>query len=105
MKRAAFWLSRCGFMAFFAVTSIYCLLSYVPFTYQQFLKPQVLAGLTIFARVHVWLYWLTIGVLAATLLAENRFSRSKTILLSGLGFFGIALLFHPLLPNLENNDA
>ena len=105
MKRLAFLLARCSFLVFFVFTSLYCLLAYVPFTYQQFLKPGVLNSLVVFARFHPWFYWLTITGLAATS-AEGLRSRSVTgILLAALGAFGIVLLFRPLLRNLENSDA
>jgi glucan phosphoethanolaminetransferase (alkaline phosphatase superfamily) len=105
MKRVASLLARCCFLAFFLLTSLYCLLAYVPFTYQQVVKGGVLSPLVAFARFHPWLYWLTIGALAATSTEDLRSHRVKRIFFALLGVFGIALLLHPLLQNLENTDA
>ncbi len=98
MKIAAGLLSRGCFLALLLLTSFYCLLAYVPFTYQQVLKSELLNVLVVFSRIHIWLYWLAFGFLATTV-------RLKRWLLAGLALIGVVLLFRPLLPNLENNEV
>jgi sulfatase-like protein len=52
---------------FFLATSAYCLLAFVPFAYQVFLKPEVLWWIPDFLAVHVASYWLTLLLTALTL--------------------------------------
>jgi hypothetical protein len=53
--------------SFFFVTSVYCLLAYSPFTYQQFIKPNVSAGASEFAVWHAHLHVLVLSITALTL--------------------------------------
>ena len=53
--------------AFFFVTSVYCLLAYSPFTYEQFIKPSVSAALSGFAVWHAHLHLLVLSITALTL--------------------------------------
>lgn len=48
-------------------TSIYCLLVYVPFTYQQFIRPQLSAPLAALAVWHAALYWLVLAITVLTM--------------------------------------
>ncbi|MBL8230028.1 MAG: sulfatase-like hydrolase/transferase [Bryobacterales bacterium] len=49
---------RTVFFAFFAFTSLFCLLAFVPFTYQEFHKAGLFPSLRVFAAVHHWLHLL-----------------------------------------------
>ena len=51
--------------AFFFVTSVYCLLAYSPFTYEQFIKPSVSAALSGFAVWHAHLHLLVLSITGA----------------------------------------
>ena len=52
---------------FFFVTSVYCLLAYSPFTYEQFIRPHVSAALSGFAVWHAHLHMLVLSITALTL--------------------------------------
>ena len=99
-----FFLARLLFAAFFLITSIYCLLAYVPFTYQQVVVGQLLPWLTTLVGIHPYLYWGALAVLAPTLLAPWKRARKTTIVfLAAMAAGGVALLLHPVLAGLENN--
>jgi arylsulfatase A-like enzyme len=99
-----FFLARFTYACFFLITSIYCLLTYVPFTYQQVHVGELLPRLTAFVRIHPYVFWLALAVVAPTLVPDLKKSRVVTI-----GFFvvmagaGVALVVHPVLRNLGNN--
>lgn len=50
--------SRAIFCGFFLFTSIFCLLAFVPFTYQEFHKAGLFPALKVFARIHHWIHLL-----------------------------------------------
>ena len=99
-----FFLARFTYACFFLITSIYCLLAYIPFTYQQVHVGELLPRLTAFVRIHPYVYWAVLAVVAPTLVPDLKKTRATTI-----GFFlamaaaGIALVVHPVLRNLGNN--
>ncbi|HVG22209.1 MAG TPA: sulfatase-like hydrolase/transferase [Blastocatellia bacterium] len=103
-----FLAARLSFGLFFALTSSYCLLAYIPFTYQWVIKCTLVAWLPVFVKFHTVLYWAAWAVVMPTLRAD--FSRAKTRRLT-LGFIifhavvGVMLSIHPLLPSLGNDDA
>ncbi len=107
LPRSLFLLARLIFSLFAALTSLYCLLTYIPFTYQQIHKAEVLSSVTAFVRFHPYLYWL--ALIAVTLTLVPDFARGKTRLLA-LGFLGIhvmagiILLSRPLLSALQNDS-
>ena len=49
--------ARLLFNVFFLATSLYCLLAYVPFSYSQFVKDNLVPGLSMFAKLNPYLYW------------------------------------------------
>ena len=99
-----FFLARFAFAAFFLITSIYCLLAYIPFTYQQVVVGQLLPWLTTFVRIHPYLYCTALVVVAPTLWAAwKRAPKTTAGFLVAMVGSGIALLVHPVLSGLENN--
>lgn len=99
--------ARLLFGLFFLMTSSYCLLAYIPFTYQWVVKCTLVKWLPVFVKLHPFLYWIVLVPAGATLVPDLR--RSQTRRLAG-GFIvfhaaaGMMLLFHPLLSNLANDD-
>ncbi|BDC52382.1 hypothetical protein F183_A46970 [Bryobacterales bacterium F-183] len=95
--------SRLIFAGFFLFSSLYCLIAYVPFTYTQMLKGELIPALNQFGRLHPALYWLVLlfGV-GAVGVARTRASAwfCGVHILAGL-----ALSRWPLLENLENNTV
>ena len=54
-------------VSFFVVTSMYCVLTYNAFTYEQFIRPKVSAALASFAVWHGAIHWLVLSMTALTL--------------------------------------
>ena len=99
-----FFLARFVFAAFFLITSIYCLLAYIPFTYQQVVVGQLLPWLTTFVRIHPYLYWAALAVVAPTLWSGwKRAPKTTAAFLLAMVAGGVALLLHPVLSGLEND--
>ena len=57
--------------ALLLLTSIYCLIAYVPFTYEQVIKFRLISWVTTFAAIQSWLYAIAVGglVLAGVFVA------------------------------------
>src|SRR5258708_27242635 len=99
-SRPAIFLARCLVAVFFLLTSAYCLLAYIPFTYQQLHVGQLLPWLVTFARIHQYLYWLAVALIAFTLITGLRQKRTRLaaiVFLAMLFAAGIGLLIHPAL--------
>jgi hypothetical protein len=122
MRSVAFALARALNAAFFLATSIYCLLAYSPFAYQQFLKPAVIAWLPGFLAIHTALFWLVYLITMLTLLSWLQARSTPKVppapepqLVSGSGrnaarayaiagaLLGIWLVVRPLMPSIDNN--
>jgi hypothetical protein len=70
--RIAFGIGRISVIVFVLLSSIYIVLAYIPFTYQQVIKGDLLPWFTWFARVHPKLYWAALAVACATLAPDFR---------------------------------
>lgn len=93
---------------FALLTSFYCLLAYVPFTYLQFLQFPHLGWLTLFVRFHAWIFLAVVVFVSATVIAESKLSSARLAafsFLGGLAVLAVTLLIRPLLPNLGNGPA
>ncbi len=100
--------SRFVFLLFFVLTSVYCLLAYIPFAYFQFLKFNHVAALTLFVKFHPLLYWGVVALAFLGLRTEWREEKTRwltRILFGFLGIIGGALVIHPALANIQNNFA
>lgn len=99
-------LARVANAVFFLVTATYCLLSYSPFAYQQFIRPHMVAALSDFVVWHTAGFWLMLAVTALTLAPELRGGRGRVIawtyLAVSLGA-AVALSVWPVLPQVEDN--
>jgi sulfatase-like protein len=88
--------------AFLLLTSLYCLLAFLPYTYYAVIKALPYAWMAWFVRHHALLFWLT-GAAAA---AVYRRGRNRTLYLAGFGFLacaGVFLLFRPFLADIGND--
>ena len=96
--------ARLGFVVFCLLTSVFCLLAYLPFTFQQVIEFQVISGTTLFARVHPWLYWLAFACALLTLAGDYRSgARARVLWFTGAGVAaGIVLALFPLLAGIRN---
>jgi len=52
---------------FLLASSVYGLITYVPFTYEQFVKPQLIGWITTFAEIHAYLYAIAVVALAGAM--------------------------------------
>jgi len=68
---------RLGFALFFLITSVYCLLVYVPFAYFGFIHNALLGWLPGFVRFHALLYTALFCSVAATLIPDFRQASSR----------------------------
>ncbi len=106
LSRWQFVLARFLFLAYVLFTSTYCLLAYIPFTYQQVHVGGLLPWLTQFVHLHAMLYWPFALVALLTIIPNLKSGPARHLsrAFAAAAFFaGIALLIHPLLPGLCNN--
>lgn len=104
MKHAIRTLVRSAFVLFAALTGIYGLLAYIPFTFEAVIRFPMVSWLPGFVRVHPWLFliclagnlWIDRGSLA-------RPGVRAFYLVSGLAAAG--LLAHPLLAGIRNDGT
>ena len=97
--------SRVLIVLFFLLTSIYCLLAWIPFTYQQVVKGGLLPALTVFVKWHPQIYWAMLALAAATLLPDVHRRKTRWMAATFLAVHcagGFWLQVHPLLAGLHN---
>jgi hypothetical protein len=86
------------------LTSIYCLLAFLPYTYFALIKAPAYAWMPWFAQHHGVLYWaLLAGVGAADWKAQR--TRGEVLLFGLLALAGIYLVGRPFMASLQNNWA
>ncbi|MEW5980752.1 MAG: sulfatase-like hydrolase/transferase [Acidobacteriota bacterium] len=81
-----FLLLRAIFGGIFALSSVYCLLAYVPFTYQQVIVNELIGWVSAFPLLHHWLYWIALVCGAWTVVDDIRPGRLRWLI---LGFMAI----------------
>lgn len=98
--------ARFLFAALIAVTSFYCLLTYIPFTYIHFLQFTHFTWLAAFVKLHSWLYWLCLLLVILTLVPDLKRPSTKWLTVMFLAVqlpVGVFLLARPLLSNVKND--
>ena len=95
-------LAKLCFGTYFVLTSLYCLLAFIPYTYSFLIKEPPSNALIAFARYHSLLYWiaLALGLAAYWERREHKATRAAWILLS---LIGVAFTIKNFLPNIQNN--
>lgn len=98
--------ARFAFSAFALVTSFYCLLAYIPFTYRQLIEVHLIGWFTTFERLHPYLYAALLLPVVVTLREERRHPR--TAVLSGAfilsqGLVALLLMAYSPLARLRND--
>jgi hypothetical protein len=93
--------------AYFVVSSMYCLLAFLPYTYYAFIKAPPYAWMPRLAHHQAALYW---AAIAAALIADERLPgrwKSRSTWIGGglLAAAGVYLAVRPFLPGLESNRA
>ena len=98
------WLRTCGRAlntVFFAFTAVYCILTFSPFAYEQFIQPHVIAWLANFVFLYAYFYWLALCVTVLTLvpLMKSRVAPLAWAYLAVAVVVGIGITIHPVLPS------
>ncbi len=70
--RNCFWVARLAFAAFLLLTSVYCLLVWVPFSYFGFIRNPLVSWLPAFVRWHGLAYGALLVAVAGTLVPDLR---------------------------------
>jgi glucan phosphoethanolaminetransferase (alkaline phosphatase superfamily) len=108
LPRPLLLLARTAFAVYILLTVGYCLLTYIPFTYQQVNLGGLLPWLTTFTRLHAYLFFAAWAVALLTIVPDLRRgpARPLAFAFAGAGLAGgIALLLHPLLSRLSNDRS
>jgi glucan phosphoethanolaminetransferase (alkaline phosphatase superfamily) len=96
---------------YFVLTSLYCLLAYLPYTYTAFIKAPPYPCMPWFAQHQAFLYWFAAaaGIVAAEgkSLLEHLRRRDRRLVLAtiALVIFGVYLSARPFLSSLQSNRA
>jgi hypothetical protein len=98
---AVFFLgTRIAFGAFWLVTSVYCLLVYVPFSYFGFIQNPLLTWIPLFVNFHPMLYAVSWCAVTATLIPHLRHARTRNSAVGFIALNGLACVYvcrHPVL--------
>jgi len=97
--------ARLLFLAYVLFTASYCLLCYIPFTYQQVHLGELLPSVTRLVRLHSILFWPVLAAVLLTILPDLKAGPSRYLArgFAGSGVIvGAVLLVHPLLRHLTN---
>jgi hypothetical protein len=90
------------FGAFFALSSLYCLLAFLPYTYYSMIKSPAYSWVPWFARHHALLFW--VAWLAAAVAYRSSRKRAAYFVCFGvLACVGVFLSLRPFLAALESN--
>src|SRR5476651_252923 len=106
LTRWQVFLARLLFLTYVLFTASYCLLCYIPFTYQQVHVGELLPWVTQLSHWHAILFWPALSAALLTILPDLKGGPSRYLALGFAGsgvLVGAALLIHPLLPNLTND--
>jgi hypothetical protein len=87
---------------YWTLTSLYCLLAYMPYTYCALIKAPPYAWMVWFVHYHVTLFWLAL-LAAAFAFYPQRKARWFYVLICVQIIFGIFLSFFPFIAGLQNN--
>ena len=94
--------------AYFALTSVYCLLAFLPYTYCGFIKAPPYSWMPWFVNHQAGLYWAAIAIAVAANWSLQDLRERNSRLLAGSALLiaaGIYLTIHPFLPGLKDDRA
>lgn len=90
------------FGAYFALTSLYCLLAFLPYTYYSLIKSPAYAWMPWFVRHHDLLLWVVVFAAAAAFRPMKK-SVAYFACFGVLGCLGLFLAVRPFLSTVESN--
>ncbi|HEY2547162.1 MAG TPA: sulfatase-like hydrolase/transferase [Candidatus Acidoferrum sp.] len=102
MRKFADAILKIFFGAFFALTSLYCLLAFLPYTYYSLIKSPAYSWMPWFVRHHDLLFWLAL-LAAAVAFRSSKKRVSYFICFGVLACVGLFLAVRPFLAGLESN--
>jgi hypothetical protein len=89
---------------YLVLTSTYCLLAFLPYTYFALIKAPAYSWMPWFAHNHRPLYW--IALFASAIASQiGKKTRANSIVFGALALGGIYLALRPFMPTLQNNWA
>jgi hypothetical protein len=94
--------------ALLLLTSAYCLIAYVPFTYDNMIRFSLIPWVTKFAAIQSWLYAVAVGALVFTMrdaLSRPGVRWPARIFAGAQVALAIFIVARPVLPALENDGA
>lgn len=100
-------LTRLCFGLFVLLTSLYCLMNYIPLTRNSIIKLALVGWLPVFVKFHPLLYWIAFGLVSTTLGADLRRAKTKRLARGFIAIhlcFGVLLLFRPLLTQIPEDE-
>lgn len=100
--------ARVLILIFALLSAGYCLLAYIPFTYQQIHVGGLLGWLTVFVLFHPLFYWLALLLAGMTLLPELLGGKGKNgarAILGAGAVAGVVLTIRPVLVSLGNDTG
>src|SRR6202040_4007759 len=92
--------ARLVVLGFILLSSVYALLAYIPFTYQQVHKGGLLPWLTTFGKIHAQLYWAAFAIACATLAPDLKRARARALVIGFAAVYavaGVLLQFFPVM--------
>lgn len=104
MTRVVFLACRGLFTLVCLLTSVYCLLAFLPFTYQNVIEFKVVGWTGDFALLHPWLWWIAL-IGAAWTIADDYRAGTRALVVGFLiagAASGVALVASPLLAGIRN---
>jgi arylsulfatase A-like enzyme len=92
---------------YFVLTSLYCLLAFLPYTFCAFIKTPPYAWMPWLAHHQAALYWAAIGaaVFSGWPVRDWHKDKPSQVLIGVLAAVGVYLSLRPFLPGLQSNNA
>jgi len=107
--RVAFFLAtRLAIGAFLLITSLFCLLTYIPFTYFGFIHNPLMAWLPKFVKIHGYLYLALLGMVVMTLRSAYRLPKTRRSTVAFVlvnGAIGVSLIWRSALATMGHDLA
>ncbi|HWZ41964.1 MAG TPA: sulfatase-like hydrolase/transferase [Candidatus Saccharimonadales bacterium] len=101
MKTLTISLARCFAGAFFVLTSMFCLLAYIPYTYLFLVKEPPMQWLIVFIQYHAVLYWIcfTLSLYGYWPVRKSRLAQAAWSIQAVCGIFFTARHYIPAIKN------
>ncbi|MCU1285719.1 MAG: hypothetical protein JWO13_2069 [Acidobacteriales bacterium] len=105
-RRILFLAARLFFGGFILLTSLYCLLAYIPFTYHWFIQNPLVFWFPIFVKFHTYFYITAVIAVSTTLSRHLDDPRTRRVALAFIGFnvlVCVLFIVDPFLTHLPND--